>query len=189
VAAGWRLLAGKRSTERCGPALARYTLRAAALESAPPSDALRRLNTAMLDDDTSQFATVALAYFSKGADGDVDVRLALAGHPAPALVRREGGVERAGRFGMMVGLIEDPVLHDVELRIRSGDVLLLYTDGVSEAGPRGAPLGEEAIAAVLDGLAGDSPQAIVDAVEQAAVAAQPGDPRDDIALLAISLEP
>jgi phosphoserine phosphatase RsbU/P len=97
-------------------------------------------------------------------------------------------VERAGRFGMMVGLIEHPVLHDIELRIRSGDVLLLYTDGVSEAGPRGQPLGEDGIAAVLRGLAGGPPQAIVDAVEQAAVAAQPGDPRDDIALLAISLE-
>jgi serine phosphatase RsbU (regulator of sigma subunit)/PAS domain-containing protein len=182
-------VSGKGAEAAAVTALARYTLRAAALESARPSDALRRLNTAMLDDDTSQFATVALAYFAKGSDGDVEVRMALAGHPAPVLVRRGGGVERAGRFGMMVGLIEDPVLHDISLRIGSGDVLLLYTDGVSEAGPRGQPLGEEGIAAVLDGLAGESPQAIVDAVERAAVAAQPGDPRDDIALLAISLEP
>ena len=39
---------------------------------------------------------------------------------------------------------------------------------------------------MLTGLAGRSPQEVVDAVEQAVVAAQPGDPRDDIALLAIS---
>ena len=34
-------------------------------------------------------------------------------------------------------------------------------------------------------MAGQTPQAVVDAVERAVVAAQPGDPRDDIALLAI----
>jgi hypothetical protein len=34
-------------------------------------------------------------------------------------------------------------------------------------------------------MGGHSPQAVVDAVERAVVAAQPGDPRDDIALLAI----
>jgi serine phosphatase RsbU (regulator of sigma subunit)/PAS domain-containing protein len=182
-------VSGKGAEAAAITALARYTLRAAALENAPPSDALRRLNIAMLDDDTSQFATVALAYFSKAADDAVDVRLALAGHPAPALVRNEGGVEMAGRFGMMIGLAEDPVLHDVELRIEPGDALLLYTDGVSEAGPRGTPLGEPGIVAVLGEMAGRSPQAMVDALERAAVTAQPGDPRDDIALLAISLEP
>ena len=143
----------------------------------------------MLDDDTSQFATVALAYFSKAGPGEVDVRLSLAGHPAAAVVRRDGDVEMAGRFGMMVGLRAEPVLHDVEVRIGAGDLLLLYTDGVTEAGPRGRPLGEQGIATVLRDLAGASPQAIVDAVEQAAVAAQPGEPRDDIALLAISMVP
>jgi sigma-B regulation protein RsbU (phosphoserine phosphatase) len=102
-------------------------------------------------------------------------------------VRRDGEVEMAGRFGMMVGLGAEPILHDVELRIGVGDVLLLYTDGVTEAGPRGRPLGEDGIATVLRNLAGEPPQAIVDAVEEAAVAAQPGDPRDDIALLAISV--
>ena len=143
----------------------------------------------MLDDETSPFATVALAYFSKAGPREVGVRLSLAGHPAAAVVRRDGDVEMAGRFGMMVGLRGEPILHDVELRIGAGDVLLLYTDGVTEAGPRGQPLGEQGIATVLRDLAGQPPQAIVDAVEQAAVAAQPGDPRDDIALLAISLAP
>jgi serine phosphatase RsbU (regulator of sigma subunit) len=180
-------VSGKGAEAAAVTALARYTLRAGALETTPPSDALRRLNTAMLDDDTSQFATVALAYFAKARSDGLDVRLSLAGHPAPAIVRRDGEVEMAGRYGMMVGLREDPVLHDVELRIGPGDVLLLYTDGVSEAGPRGQPLGEQGIAAVLRDLAGQPPQAIVDGVERAAVAAQPGEPRDDIALVAIAM--
>ena len=68
---------------------------------------------------------------------------------------------------------------------RPSEVLLLYTDGVTEAGPRRTPFGEPGLVGVLTGMGGQTPQAVVDAVERAVVAAQPGDPRDDIALLAI----
>ena len=94
-------VSGKGAEAAAVTALARYTLRAAALEDAPPSGALQRLNTAMLYDDTSQFATVVMAYLSSGPDGSIDLRLALAGHPAPAVVRRDGSVEMVG-----------PVRHD-----------------------------------------------------------------------------
>ena len=178
-------VSGKGAEAAAVTALARYTLRAAALEDAPPSGALKRLNTAMLYDDTSQFATVVMAYLASGPDGSIDLRLALAGHPAPAVVRRHGGVEMVGRYGTMAGLHQDIAVHDVDVRLGADEVLLLYTDGVTEAGPRRTPFGEPGLVSVLEGLAGQSPQAVVDAVERAVVAAQPGNPRDDIALLAI----
>jgi serine phosphatase RsbU (regulator of sigma subunit)/PAS domain-containing protein len=179
-------VSGKGAEAAAVTALARYTLRAAALEDTPPSGALHRLNAAMLYDDTSQFATVVIAYLSAGPDGSIALRVALAGHPAPAIVRRDGRVEMAGRYGTMAGLRADIEVHDVAVRLDPGDVLLLYTDGVTEAGPRRTPFGEAGLISVLRDLPGRSPQAVVDAVEQAVVAAQPGDPRDDIALLAIS---
>jgi PAS domain S-box-containing protein len=178
-------VSGKGAEAAAVTALARYTLRAAALEDAPPSGALQRLNTAMLYDDTSQFATVVMAYISSGPDGSIDLRLALAGHPAPAVVRRDGSVEMVGRYGTMAGLHPDIAVHDVDVRLEAGDVLLLYTDGVTEAGPRRTPFAEAGLVSVLSGMGGHTPQAVVDAVERAVVAAQPGDPRDDIALLAI----
>ena len=49
-----------------------------------------------------------------------------------------------------------------------GDVLLLYTDGVTEAGPRDAPFGQSGLASLLTDLAGREPQEVVDAVEAAA---------------------
>jgi serine phosphatase RsbU (regulator of sigma subunit) len=180
-------VSGKGAEAAAVTALARYTLRAAALGEGPPSDALRRLNTAMLYDDTSQFATVVMAYVAAGAGNGLDVRLALAGHPAPAVLRRDGSVEIAGRFGTMAGIRAEIDVHDVDVRLEVGDMLLLYTDGVTEAGARDAPFGEEGLIGVLEGLAGQTPQAVVDAVERAVVAAQPGDPRDDIALLAIRM--
>jgi len=179
-------VSGKGAEAAAVTALARYTLRAAALEDTPPSGALHRLNAAMLYDDTSQFATVVIAYLSAGPEGSIALRVALAGHPAPAIVRRDGRVEMAGRYGTMAGLRADIEVHDVAVRLDPGDVLLLYTDGVTEAGPRRTPFGEAGLVSVLRDLPGRSPQEVVDAVEQAVVAAQPGDPRDDIALLAIS---
>jgi serine phosphatase RsbU (regulator of sigma subunit) len=180
-------VSGKGAEAAAVTALARYTLRAAALDEGPPSTALRRLNTAMLYDDTSQFATVVMAYLSAGSGHCLEVRLALAGHPAPAVLRRDGGVEMVGRYGTMAGIRADIDVHDVDVHLEAGDVLLLYTDGVTEAGARHEPFGEDGLASVLTHLAGQAPQTVVDAVERAVVAAQPGDPRDDIALLAICM--
>jgi serine phosphatase RsbU (regulator of sigma subunit) len=101
------------------------------------------------------------------------------------VARRDGTVETVGRYGTIVGLGDDINVHDVDVRLEADEVLLLYTDGVTEAGPRRTPFGEAGLASVLSGMGGHTPQAVVDAVERAVVAAQPGDPRDDIALLAI----
>jgi PAS domain S-box-containing protein len=181
-------VSGKGAEAAAVTALARYTLRAAALEEGPPSSALRRLNTAMVYDDSSQFATVVVAYLAPAGGGQgIDARVSLAGHPAPAVVRRDGSVEMVGRFGTVAGLRADIAVYDVDVHLEPGDLLLLYTDGVTEAGPRTAPFGERGLISVLSGLAGRTPQAVVDAVERAVVAAQPGDPRDDIALLALSV--
>ena len=83
--------------------------------------------------------------------------------------------------------MEDPALHDRDFALHPGDVMLLYTDGVTEAGSRADPLGDEGLRALLSDLSRREPEAIVDAVEQAVVAAQTGEPRDDIALLALTV--
>ncbi|MEA2246662.1 MAG: hypothetical protein QOH46_1191, partial [Solirubrobacteraceae bacterium] len=181
-------VSGKGAEAAAITALARYTLRAGALEDDRPGKALRRLNAAMLaNDDSSQFATAVLAYVS-AVDGDqMKVRLSLAGHPPAIVVRRDGSVDTTGAFGTMLGLRSDAVARETELVLDRGDVLLLYTDGVTEAGPRGTPFGEEGLVQLLSGLSGHEPQSVVDAVEQAVVDAQDGQPRDDVALLALAL--
>jgi serine phosphatase RsbU (regulator of sigma subunit) len=186
----WALLvgdvSGKGAEGAAVTALARYTLRAACLEDGPPGDALRRLNAAMLSSGGSEFVTVALAYVSAVADGGLRVRLVLGGHPPP-LLRREGGrVEPVGTYGSLLGDAPDPQLTDTDVMLAPGEALLLYTDGVTEAGPIGALFGEEGLTALLTRHPDGDPDGLVGAVERAAVDAQPGEPRDDIALLAIA---
>jgi PAS domain S-box-containing protein len=179
-------VSGKGAEAAAITALARYTLRAGALDDAQPARALQRLNVAMLtQDDTSQFATAVLAYVSRVDEDAMRVRLALAGHPPALVIRRDGAVQSTGRFGTMLGLRDDAVMHDTELLLGRGDVLLLYTDGVTEAGPRTVPFGQHGFEELLSTLAGQEPQSVVDAVERAVVDAQHGQPRDDIALLAL----
>jgi serine phosphatase RsbU (regulator of sigma subunit) len=180
-------VSGKGAEAAAITALARHTLRAAAMEEGAPSAALRRLNDAMLKDGSSQFATVVLAYVSAAPDGGLRVRMALGGHPPPLLLRADGAIEAPGDFGVLLGMLEDATVHDAEFALHPHDLMLLYTDGVTEAGARDAPLGQRGLTALIRGLAGRTPEQIVDAVEQAVVAAQPGEPRDDIALLALTV--
>src|SRR3954447_1871567 len=181
-------VSGKGPEAAAITALARYTLRAGALDDDAPEKALRRLNVAMrTHDDSAQFATAALAYLSTAGNGRIKVRLSLAGHPPAMVVRHDGTVAGAGTYGDMLALADDPTFRETRLLLDPGDVLLLYTDGVTEAGPRNRPFGEFGFAELLSTLAGESPQAVVDAVEAAVVDAHEGEPRDDIALLALGL--
>jgi sigma-B regulation protein RsbU (phosphoserine phosphatase) len=82
----------------------------------------------------------------------------------------------------------DPDLREAEVELLPGDTVLLYTDGVTEAGPTGAEIGDEGLAELLGTLRGLGPEAIVDAIEQAAVDIQDGKPRDDIALVAFAID-
>jgi serine phosphatase RsbU (regulator of sigma subunit) len=183
-------VSGKGPEAAAVTALARYTLRAGALEDDAPGKALRRLNGALrTHDDTAQYATAALAYLSTAEQGLIRVRLALAGHPPAMVVRTDGAVDAAGSFGDMLALDGEPTFRETELRLGPGDVLLLYTDGVTEAGPRDRPFGEFGFTELLGGLAGAAPQAVVDAVEEAVIEAHGGEPRDDIALLGLALQP
>src|SRR3954470_10442758 len=110
-------VSGKGAEAAAITALARYTLRAAAMEDAPPSHALRRLNDAMLKDGASQFATVVLAYISAAPDAGVHVRLALGGHPPPLILRAGGRVEAPGTFGVLLGILDEAPVFDAEFRL------------------------------------------------------------------------
>ncbi|WP_146099415.1 PP2C family protein-serine/threonine phosphatase [Kineococcus xinjiangensis] len=169
-------------------ALARYTIRAAAIGDQAPTRVLQLLNDAMLRQhpDSERFVTVTFLSLAQ-RQGVVRGVLCAAGHP-PALLRRaDGRIERVGTNGMILGSFEDPTLDDTPFDLLPGDTLVLYTDGVLEARAADNPelYGEERLTALVAGLGGRSAAAVAQAVEGDVVAFSGACASDDTAVLVV----
>ena len=131
-----------------------------------------------------RFCTVAHAHLRIG-HGRLQVELACGGHPLPLVVHPDGRVEPVGRLGTLLGTDIEPQLYDVTVELREGDVLLLYTDGVTEVRRRRREVFGLAQLTELLGTCGAlPPDAVADRVEAAVIAASEGRLRDDMAILA-----
>jgi PAS domain S-box-containing protein len=176
---------GKGPDAAAVTALARYTLRAAAMREPVPSASLQILNEALLRQRTDmRFATVAYASLVPEAGG-ARVSLASAGHPLPMVLRADGTVEAVGVPGTLVGVVSDPSIEDRSVTLTPGDALVFYTDGVTDARRNGDIFGEERLRKLLEACRGASADHIAGQVEEAAVEIQHGDARDDIAVVVL----
>jgi len=82
-------------------------------------------------------------------------------------------------------LLNDATFAEGTLELRPGDLLLTYTDGVTEVRATDPGLGERELRATLAAHAGAPAEDVVAAVERRAVELQDDAPRDDIALVAV----
>jgi len=90
-----------------------------------------------------------------------------AGHCPPYLIRAQGdrAVQALHRTGMALGAAEDVRWGQESVQIAPGDVLVLYTDGVTEAcNAQGAFLGKERLLESVRAALGCSAQGIQDAL-------------------------
>jgi PAS domain S-box-containing protein len=178
---------GKGAAAAAVTAMARYTIRAAAVRRRSPAAILRLLSEAMLrqesPDTVGRFCTIACLQIDL-THTPPRATVACGGHPLPSVLRADGTVEELGAPGTLLGLVDRPELEDVSGELGPGDTVVLYTDGLTEAGAPARVWTSEQLAAVLRGAAGRAPQAVVDHAVQAALGVQP-EPRDDIAVLAL----
>jgi serine phosphatase RsbU (regulator of sigma subunit) len=181
---------GKGPDAAAVTALARHTLRAGATYEARPSGVLALLHRALREQRTDgRFCTVAHAHLRLGA-GRMRVELACGGHPLPLVVHPDGRVEPVGRLGTLLGTDIEPELYDVTVELETGDVLVLYTDGVTEVRRRRREVfGHAELTELLAGAGGLAPNAVADRVEAAVLAASEGRLRDDMAILAFGPTP
>jgi serine phosphatase RsbU (regulator of sigma subunit) len=180
---------GKGPAAAAVTGLARHTLRAAAPYESSPAALLSGLNRALIDEEPGRrLASVALLHL-RPVPGGVDVTLSVGGHPLPLVVGADAQVRELGRYGRLLGVDEDPELADLTDHLVVGDLLVLYTDGVTEARGPGGVLGEDGLRTVLRDCASDAPSRVVQRIEQAVLAVSGGRPRDDVAVVALRLRP
>lgn len=112
-------------------AMSRSLIRASAVNYASPAGALKDVNQQVIAHSTSDmFVTVFYAILDEESQA---ITYANAGQNPPLLRRAQGGIEQLTRTGAAIGIMEDLDLKDVSFTLSSNDLLVIYTDGVTEA--------------------------------------------------------
>ncbi len=182
---------GKGPDAAAVTALARHTMRAAAAYESRPSGVLTLLHHALREQtgDEGRFCTICYATL-RVAREEVSLELACGGHPLPLVVHDDGRVTPVGQLGTLLGSDIEPVLTDVSVTLGPGDVLVFYTDGVTEVRRRRQEIfGHGELVDLLQTCAGLPPDAVANRVEAAVMAASEGRLRDDMAILAFGPTP
>jgi sigma-B regulation protein RsbU (phosphoserine phosphatase) len=113
-----------------------------------------------------------------------------AGHNAPMLFRGDGGVERLAATGPVVGLVEAGRFEQRSIVLSPGDVLLVYSDGISEAmNGNDQEWGETQLAAAARAALPCDPRALIEKLFVAADAFAGGAMQhDDMTVVAVRMK-
>jgi serine phosphatase RsbU (regulator of sigma subunit) len=168
-------------------ALARHTLRAAAMIGQAPTDMLHTLHQALRHQPPgADLCTVCLVTLTRTPARHTRLTIALAGHHPPLLINRHGQAAPVGQPGTLLGVIDPIDITEIETELNPGETLLLYTDGVPEAG-RSSRLGEQGLLELCTRAPHLTLTGLLEHIEHAAFDHANGKLRDDIALLAVRL--
>jgi serine phosphatase RsbU (regulator of sigma subunit) len=171
-------------------AMARSLVRATLLSGRPPAQALERSNLLILTDArANMFVTLFFAALNRQTG---ELTYVNAGHNPPLVYRaRSGSIASLRAGGIALGVIDEIELHEEQITLEPGDLVVLYTDGVTEAiNDRYEEFGLERMAQVLFQNAAESAGCLIDRLNEARgkfVGDQP--PFDDAALIVVRRKP
>lgn len=164
--------------------LARYTVRAGAMRERAPSRVLALLDDELRRENAGEmlFVTAVLVALDRESAG-FRATISSGGH-VPTVVRGDEGCRAVEAPGSLLGVLESVELADVEVALGPGDVLVLTTDGVTEARDGRELFGMDRL---LEAVAGapDDAAGIAEAVNDAVVAFAGPTAQDDVAILAL----
>jgi serine phosphatase RsbU (regulator of sigma subunit)/predicted enzyme related to lactoylglutathione lyase len=144
-----------------------------------PEALLRSVNR-LFYDNTSDNAFASLL-FAEYDDATRRLRYANCGHLSGLLVRTDGSVERLESTSTLLGLFRDWNCSMREQELAPGDVLALYTDGITEArNEQGQEFGEQYLIESLRQHRGLSCQALLTAIVDGVRRFSPQEQHDDI---------
>jgi PAS domain S-box-containing protein len=108
-----------------------------------------------------------------------------AGHPPALIVNREGTVTETPLPGPLLGAFPDSTWHQERVAASGDELVLLYTDGVTEATGTTERFGTQRLRRLLSVNADGSPRQLLAALEAELDRFQDGAPSDDVAALAL----
>jgi len=111
-----------------------------------------------------------------------------AGHNPPILASRDKGERALDCGGGVLGVIADWKYEEQEIRLNSGDRLLLYTDGIIECrNSSDHEFGSEVLTKVVGGFQHGGAASLTDAAVRAARDFSNGNFEDDLTVLAVTV--
>jgi phosphoserine phosphatase RsbU/P len=126
----------------------------------------------------------ATLFFAVYDDCSRELEYANCGHNAPLLFRANGSLERLVATSTVIGLFPKWQCVTARVTLVPGDVLVIYTDGVTEANDaQGEEYGEERLVQTVREHVSSSPADILAAIQQAVQDYSYGEQSDDLTLV------
>jgi len=166
--------------------LSRTVLRATSVKASSPAQAVAEANRLIYEtSDSGMFVTLFYAILDPATG---KLTYANAGHNPPMLLRG-GAIAELGGKGIALGATDDTTPEEKDLVLNAGDIILFYTDGVTEANGLGGELyGEERLRTTLNRLAGSSAMEIVEGIKKDVLEFTKGEVQfDDITLMVLKV--
>lgn len=187
---------GKGADAAALTAMVRYTLRAEASHERSPAELLRLLNLAMIRQRADRGRTTDFSFCTLvclAVDyGEQDRMLTMAGggHPMPLILRADGGIDPpADPGGPLVGVWPDSEFTEQTSHLDAGDVVVAYTDGLLEAHAPERVLAPDDLVRLASDCQRHPLGVFLRALEGAALGSSIEPVRDDIAILAMAVQP
>jgi serine phosphatase RsbU (regulator of sigma subunit) len=117
-------------------------------ENSRPEELVARLNRSIYEDTSPDFFVTFFYGVLDHSTGELEY--VNAGHNPPVVVRKDGTVEELSSGGTILGILPDFEFEAGSIVLEPQDLVMLYTDGLTEAGlPEIEPWGEENLKSYL----------------------------------------
>lgn len=170
-------------------ALSRYTLRSFASEISGPGRLMQWMNRYLANElHTDRFVRLVLVDLDPER---ASIEYVNAGHVPPVLYRfRTGEVEFLSEGGLVLGVSSEEEFKPASVALEPGDMLVLYTDGVTEAPREGQPFGQGRLKDLISHYGVGTPGEMIQGIRRSVNAwVEEGELRDDLCMIVFQVVP
>jgi len=164
--------------------IVKNTIKAHAYENSTPAMIISKANDLLVRTTPPQiFVTVFFGILNTETGS---LSYCSAGHPPTIIKRRSGSVDLLAKYSPAIGAFSGLSYRSGRVKLRKGDVFILYTDGVTEARNDGSFFGEERLIACAQGLGLVTAEEVPHLIYEDVIGYCQGNLSDDIAILSIT---